>query len=138
VLAAGVLVLLLAGAGVAALVLTSVVHLGSQPTSPVSSSPAAAGPQAVVEAYFAAINAHEWRKVWNLGGKNFSPTYGQMVAGYHSTAHDVLASIHVHGNVVTVRLKAHHTDGTVRTFRISYTVENGVITRAHSKRLRTS
>jgi hypothetical protein len=92
----------------------------------------------VVQAYFAAINAHKWRKVWNLGGKNFSPTYGQMVAGYRSTAHDVLTSIHAHGNVVTVRLKAHHTDGTVLTFRISYTVQDGVITGAHSKRLRTS
>ena len=137
VLAAVALVLVLAGAGVVALALTSGLHLGSQPTSP-ASSPAAAGPRAVVEAYFAAINAHKWRKVWNLGGKNFSPTYGQMVAGYRSTAHDVLTSIHAHGNVVTVRLKAHHTDGTVLTFRISYTVQDGVITGAHSKRLRTS
>jgi hypothetical protein len=127
-------VLLLAGAGVAALALTG-VHLGSQPTSPASSSPAAARPRAVVEAYFAAINAHEWRKVWNLGGKNFNRTYGQMVAGYRSTARDVLTSIHAHGNVVTVRLKAHHTDGTVRTYKISYTVQGGVITGARTKRL---
>ena len=137
VLAAVALVLVLAGAGVVALALTSGLHLGSQPTSP-ASSPAAASPRGVVEAYFAAINAHKWRKVWNLGGKNFSPTYGQMVAGYRSTAHDVLTSVHAHGDVVTVRLKAHHTDGTVLTFRISYTVHDGVITRAHSKRLRTS
>ena len=138
VLAAVALVLVLAGAGVVALALTSRLHLGSQPTSSASSSPAAAGPRGVVEAYFAAINAHKWRKVWNLGGKNFSPTYGQMVAGYRSTARDVLTSIHAHGNVVTVRLKAHHTDGTVLTFRISYTVKDGVITGAHSKRLRIS
>jgi hypothetical protein len=37
---------------------------------------------------------------------------------------------------VTVHLKAHHTDGTVRTYRISYTVQDGVITVAHTKRLR--
>jgi hypothetical protein len=136
VLAVGALVLLLAGAGVAALALTSGLHLGSQPTSP-SSSPAAAAarPRAVVEAYFAAINAHEWRKVWNLGGKNFSRTYGQMVAGYRSTAHDVLTSIHAHGHIVTVRLRAHHTDGTVLTYKISYTVQDGVITGARTKRL---
>jgi hypothetical protein len=139
VLAAAALVLVLAGAGVAALALTSRLDLGSQPTPPASSSPpAAASPRAVVEAYFAAINAHRWRKVWNLGGKNFSPTYGQMVAGYRSTARDVLTSIHAHGNIVTVRLKAHHTDGTVLTFRIAYTVQDGVITGAHSKQLRTS
>jgi serine/threonine protein kinase len=136
VLAAGALVLILAGAGVAALALTSRLHLGGQPTPPASSSPAAASPRAVVEAYFAAINAHQWRKVWNLGGKNFNKSVGQMVAGYHTTAHDVLTSIHVHGNVVTVHLKAHHTDGTVRTYRISYTVQDGVITAAHTKRLR--
>jgi hypothetical protein len=134
VLAAGALVLLLAGAAVAALALTPGVHLGSQPTSP-ASSPAAARPRAVVEAYFAAINAHDWRKVWNLGGKNFSRTYGQMVAGYRSTAHDVLTSIHAHGHIVTVRLKAHHTDGTVLTYKISYTVRDGVITGARTKRL---
>ena len=137
-LAAGALVLILAGAGVAALALTSRLHLGGQPTPPASSSPAAASPQAVVEAYFAAINAHQWRKVWNLGGKNFSPTYGQMVAGYRSTSRDVLTSIHAHGDIVTVRLRAHHTDGTVLTFKISYTVQDGVITGAHSRQLKTS
>jgi len=89
----------------------------------------------VVEAYVAAINAHQWRKVWNLGGKNFSPTYNKMVAGYRTTAHDDLTSIHAHGNVVTVRLKAHHTNGKVLTFRIAYTVRDGVITGAHTKRL---
>jgi serine/threonine protein kinase len=136
VLAACALVLVLAGAGVAALALTSRLHLGGQPTPPASSSPAAASPRAVVEAYFAAINAHQWRKVWNLGGKNFNKSYGQMVAGYRTTAHDVLTSIHAHGNVVTVHLKAHHTDGSVRTYRISYTVQDGVITVAHTKRLR--
>ena len=136
-LAAGALVLVLAAAGVAALALTSRLHLGSQATPPTSSSPAVASPRAVVEAYIAAINAHQWRKVWNLGGKNFNKSYGQMVAGYRTTAHDVLTSIHAHGDVVTVHLRARHTDGTVRTYRISYTVQDGVITVAHTKRLRT-
>ncbi len=138
VLAAAALVLVLAGAGVAALALTSGLHLGSQPTPPASSSPAALSPRAVVQAYFAAINAHQWRKVWNLGGKNFNRSYNQMVAGYRTTAHDTLTSIHVHGNVVTVHLKARHTNGTVRTYRISYTVRDGVITGARTKRLGTT
>jgi serine/threonine kinase PknH len=133
VLAGAALVLVLAGAGVAALALTSGLHLGGQPTPPASSSPAALSPRAVVEAYFAAINAHKWRKVWNLGGKNFSRSYDQMVAGYRTTAHDALTSIHVHGNIVTVRLRARHTNGTVRTYRISYTVQDGVITGARTK-----
>jgi hypothetical protein len=138
VLAAVALVLVLAGAGVAALALTSRLHLGGQPTPPASSSPAALSPRATVEAYFAAINAHKWRKVWNLGGKNFNQSYDQMVAGYRTTAHDALTSVHVHGNIVTVRLKARHTNGTVRTYRIAYTVRDGVITGAHTKRLGTA
>jgi len=137
VLAAAALLLVLTAAGVAALVLTSRVQLGGQPEPP-ASSPAAASPQSVVRAYFAAINAHQWRKVWDLGGKNFSQTYDQMVAGYRSTAHDVLTSVHGHGRVVTVRLRAHQTDGTVRIYRITYTVQDGVITRAHTTLLRTS
>jgi serine/threonine protein kinase len=135
VLAVAALVLFLAGAGVAALALTSGLHLGGQPTPPTSS--AVRSPRAVVKAYFAAINAHKWRKVWNLGGKNFNQTYNQMVAGYRTTAHDSLTSIHVHGNVVTVHLRARHTNGTVRTYRISYTVRDGVITKAHTRRLAT-
>jgi hypothetical protein len=92
----------------------------------------------VVRAYFAAINAHQWRKVWDLGGKNFSRTYDQMVAGYRSTARDVLTSVHAHGHTVTVRLRAHQTDGTVRTYRITYTVRDGVITKARTTLLGTS
>jgi hypothetical protein len=135
VLAAAALVLVLAGAGVTALALTSGLHLGSQPTP---SSSAALSPRAVVEAYFSAINAHRWRRVWNLGGKNFNRSYHQMVAGYRTTAHDSLTSIHVHGDVVTVHLRARHTNGTVRTYRISYTVRDGVITGARTKRLATT
>jgi serine/threonine protein kinase len=138
VLVAAALVLVLAAAGVAALVLTSRVHLGGQPEPPASSSPAAASPQAVVRAYVAAINAHQWRKVWDLGGKNFSRTYDRMVAGYRSTARDVLTSVHAHGRIVTVRLRAHQTDGTVRTYRITYTVRDGVITKARTTLLGTS
>jgi hypothetical protein len=136
VLATAALVLVLAGVGVAALALTSGLHLGGQPTPPTSS--AVRSPRAVVKAYFAAINAHKWRKVWNLGGKNLSQSYNQMVAGYRTTAHDSLSSIHVHGDVVTVHLRARHTNGTVRTYRISYTVRDGVITGARAKRLATT
>jgi serine/threonine protein kinase len=135
--AAGALVVVvLAGAG-AALALTSRGVFGGQPTPP-ASSPAVPSPKAVVEAYFAAINAHDWGRVWNLGGKNLGQTYNQMVAGYRSTAHDVLASIHAHGDSVTVRLIAHETNGAVQTYRASYVVQGGVITAGQATLLGTS
>jgi hypothetical protein len=39
---------------------------------------------------------------------------------------------------VTVRLKAHQTDGSVQTYKIAYTVRDGVITGARTTRLATS
>jgi len=134
--AGALLAVVLAGAGVA-LALTSRGVFGGQPTPP-ASSPAVPSPRAVVESYFAAINAHDWRRVWDLGGKNLGQTYSQMVAGYRSTAHDVLASIHAHGDKVTVRLLARETNGTVQTYRVSYVVRDGVITAGHATLLGTS
>jgi hypothetical protein len=137
VLAAGALVVVLALAGLVALALTSRGNSGGPPTPPASSA-AVAGPKAVVKAYFAAINAHSWRKVWNLGGKNFSHTYQEMIAGYRGTSRDVLTHIVAHGNRVSVRFAAHHTNGIVETYKASYVVRNGVITAGHATLLRTS
>jgi len=136
-LAVGALVVVLALAGLAALALTSRGDSGGQPTPPASSA-AIAGPKAVVRAYFAAINAQSWRKVWNLGGKNFSHTYREMIAGYRGTSRDVLTYIAAHGNRVSVRFAAHHTNGIVETYKASYVVRNGVITAGHATLLRTS
>ena len=135
-LAVGVLVAILAVAGLAALALTSRGDSGGQPTPPASSAPVAA-PRAVVEAYFAAINARNWRTVWNLGGKNFSHTYRGMIDGYHGTSRDVLTRVAAHGNRVSVRFAAHHTNGVVETYRASYVVRDGVITAGHATLLRT-
>jgi hypothetical protein len=33
---------------------------------------ASAGTEAIVESYFNAINDHDYRTAWDLGGKNFS------------------------------------------------------------------
>jgi hypothetical protein len=137
VLAVGVLVAILAVAGLTALALTSRGDSGGRPRPPASSA-AVAGPRAVVEAYFAAINARDWRKVWNLGGKNFSHTYRGMIAGYRGTSRDVLTRIAAHGNRVSVRFAAHHTNGVVETYRASYLVRNGVITAGRATLLRTS
>jgi serine/threonine protein kinase len=135
VLAAGALVVVLAVAGLAAVALTSRGDSGGRPTPPASS--AVAGPEAVVKAYFAAINTRSWRRVWNLGGKNFSHTYHEMIAGYRGTSRDVLTHIAAHGDRVSVRFAAHHTNGVVETYRASYLVRNGVITAGHATLLTT-
>ena len=100
-------------------------------TRPPSGSPAAASkaePQAVVKAYFAAINAHDWQSVWQLGGKNLGQTYDSMVAGFRDTRRDVLTSLTAHGNSVSARIRAYETTGAVQTYALSYTVAGGVIT----------
>jgi protein kinase-like protein len=135
VLAAGTLVVVLAVAGLAAVALTSRGDSGGRPTPPASS--AVAGPEAVVKAYFAAINTRSWRRVWNLGGKNFSHTYHEMIAGYRGTSRDVLTHIAAHGDRVSVRFAAHHTNGVVETYRASFLVRNGVITAGHATLLTT-
>jgi serine/threonine protein kinase len=125
--AVGALVVALALAGLAALALTVRGHSAGRPGRPAISA-AALGPRAVVEAYYAAINSHDWRKVWDLGGKNLGQPYRTMIAGYRMTAHDALTSIAVHGDRVSVRLLARETNGTVQTYRASYVVRDGMIT----------
>ena len=113
----------------------------SSPASRTSSAPPttspvnpAAGPRATVEAYFAAINAHDYRKAWNLGGSNTGQSYQQFVQGFNGTQQDTLTIQSVSGNVVTAGLSALQTDGTVKTFQGTYTVNNGVITSFDVKR----
>jgi hypothetical protein len=75
-----------------------------------------------------AINAHDYGKAWNLGGRNLGQSFTTFVQGYSGTAHDDLTILSVSGNVVTAQLTATQTDGTVKTFRGTYTVSNGIIT----------
>ena len=78
-----------------------------------------------------------WRRVWNLGGKNFSRTYHEMIAGYRGTARDVLTSIARPRRPGVCAPAAHHTDGIVETYRASYLVRDGVITAGHATLLTT-
>jgi len=102
----------------------------SAPSSPAkqTTNQAPAGPEATVKAYIAAINARDYRKAWNLGGSNNHQSYQQFVQGYNGTQQDTLTIQSVSGDVVTARLSALQTDGTVKTFQGTYTVNNGVIT----------
>jgi serine/threonine protein kinase len=110
----------------------------SPPTNPPTSHPAtsapavAATPVATVRAYFAAINAHDYAKAWALGGKNTgSSSYSTFVNGFKDTAKDDVTVVSVVGNVVTVKLAATQTDGSVQHYQGTYTVTNGIITQGH-------
>jgi transcriptional regulator with XRE-family HTH domain len=91
-------------------------------------APTPAGPVATVRAYVAAINGHHYARAWHLGGRNTGGSYSQFVSGFSTTARDTLTVVSVAGHVVTARITAHQTDGTVATYEGTYTVDNGVIT----------
>ena len=100
------------------------------PTShPATSAPAVSvSPAATVHAYFAAINAHEYARAWALGGKNIASPYSKFASGFKGTARDKVTVVSVSGGVVTVKLAAAQTDGSVKRYEGTYTVANGVIT----------
>ena len=96
-------------------------HAGTQAQTTTS-------PRAAVRAFIAAINEHDWRKVWRLGGKNFGESYTSLKAGFRHTSHDVLTSIASHDDVVTAQIQAYETTGLVQTIKLRYTVRAGIIT----------
>jgi serine/threonine protein kinase len=90
----------------------------------------ARSPAATVKAYIAAINGHHYQRAWKLGGRNGpSHPYLNFVRGYDTTARDTVHIVSVSGDVVTARLTAQQTDGIVKTYQGTYTVQNGVITK---------
>jgi eukaryotic-like serine/threonine-protein kinase len=106
------------------------------PSSPATSTktataPPVAGPAATVQAYIAAINDHDYARAWALGGKNTGSSFSAFSNGFNGTAKDNLTVVSVSGGVVTVKLAAVQTDGTVKNFQGTYTVTDGVITQSH-------
>lgn len=92
-----------------------------------ATGPRASGPAATVRAYIAAINHGNYAKAWRLGGRNAGVSYAKFVTGFAGTARDALKVLSVAGNVVTARLAAYQTDGTLKTFTGTYAVEDRVI-----------
>lgn len=131
-----------------AAVMLPFVMLFVQPwrTSPVASDKRAdsstvvlpTSPAATVSAYYAAISQHDWRRVWQLGGKNLergpSATYNGMVAGYRPTLRDVVKAIHVSGDSVSGWFLAYQTNGTL-AYSFRYTVHNGFIASGQAARI---
>jgi serine/threonine protein kinase len=108
-------------------------HQGPASAPPVtqpSTSPTVttADPAAVVQAYFAAINAHDYRKAFRLVNGQQGGTYQQFVHGFAGTKTDAVTILSTVGNVVTARLAATQTNGTVKNYQGTYTVAGGVIT----------
>lgn len=84
-----------------------------------------------MRAYFRATNSHDYGRAWHLGGRYTGTSYSSFVAGFQGTAHDKVTILSVAGKVVTARLAARQTDGSVRTYQGTYRVTHGVITRSN-------
>ena len=122
--------LVLAAAGYALFRHSSLLH--PVPAAASSSGPTAGPlptrPAAVVQAYYAAISAHDYRRAWRLGGDHTKTTWRQFVAGFRGTERDTVLVLKVSGHLVVARLTALQTDGTTKRFVGSYLVQRGAIT----------
>jgi len=79
--------------------------------------------EAVVEQYYAAVNAQEYQAAWELGGQNMSPSYDAFVAGYADTMYTQAQVTSTDGETVYVRVDAERYDGSTATYTGSYTVD---------------
>ncbi len=132
----------LAVVAVLAVVGYKVLHRNTPTPIPSASQPAgtaatsAGDPARTVREYFAAINRHRYRVAWVLVGNGVSgnsagTSYRGFVAGFAGTARDRVTILSTSGNKVTAQLTALQTDGSVKTYRGTYTVTNGIITSAN-------
>ncbi len=90
-------------------------------------------PARTVRDYFAAINDHRYLAAWRLAGA--SESYATFRTGFVGTAHDTVTILSTSGDVVTARLAATQTNGTVKTYQGTYTVTNGVISATNVQRV---
>ena len=88
-------------------------------------------PEAVVEDFYAAINARNFARAWELGGKNLSSSYRGWVEGYADTLYVTVTSISSVGDTVYVTIDALQNSGEVQRYSGSYTVRGGAIVSAN-------
>jgi len=102
------------------------------PTPTQASSPGLSDPVAVVTQFYADITAHDYGAAWALGGDNIAGTsYANWAAGYGTTAAIAVTAAEDSGSdQVTASISATQTDGSVRSYSGTYTVQDGVITSA--------
>lgn len=92
-------------------------------------TPTVQDPAAVVEAFYAAINAQDYATAWKLGGHNFGSSYSAFAAGFAGTAYDTLTVTGVQGDTVQVHLEASQSDGSTKVYDGYYIVGDGQITK---------
>lgn len=104
----------------------------SGPAPAQASGPGLSDPVAVVTQFYADITARNYGAAWALGGDNIAGTsYANWVAGYGTTAAIAVTAAEDFGSdQATVSISATQTDGSVRNYSGTYTVQNGVIVSA--------
>lgn len=109
---------------------SQVNQVGAPSPRPTSSK----APSTVVKEFFAAINEHDWRQVWLLGGRytGHGPykTLPGMIHGYLCTKKDVVTSLTANGNIVSgyfVAYEGHEGVQTKQTYQFRYVVTRGAI-----------
>jgi hypothetical protein len=103
------------------------------PSAP-APQPQFANAAAVVTQFYQDITDHNYAAAWALGGRNISGGvgYNAWVAGYGTTEALTLYNQTDWGSgQVHAYLRAFQTDGTIRYYTGTYTVQNGVIVAAH-------
>lgn len=101
-----------------------------QPVTPAPPAPTTDAYDTVA-AYFRAIDAKDWRQVWNLGGDNLGTSYRSMVDGYANTARDDAFIYKVDGPDVDVALLATEYSGVAQVYLGQYAVEDGTVIAGH-------
>jgi hypothetical protein len=103
---------------------TSSLYLGPPVT--------AAGPWAVVKAYYRDITVRDYRAAWRLRASGLRAAgYASFVRGYAGTGRQIARKVSVSGDQVSFTLRSDNPDGTVQLFWGTDTVTSGKIVAAH-------
>jgi len=106
---------------------TTTVQYAAPATSYPTETKDPSDPATVVTNYYAAVDRHDYRAAWDLGGSNLSKSYATFTKGYATTESETLTIVGTSGNTVNIDLSAVQSDGTIRYYEGSYTVSSGKI-----------
>jgi len=93
-----------------------------------SSTPPPTAPRAVVNAYYRDLNSHRYLAAYRLNPfVHRSQTFSQFKCGYNTTQHDHVMITGVSADVVSIDLRALHTDGNSYDYSGTLTIGHGKI-----------